>query len=128
MSSPCPDSPHLGDDAPGHAEDGREAPVPGLALDDVVAVVAVAGEAERRVQQLRGELLAVVVQQRAVHAVTWTPGVTLATVEIQTKVRGNFAITEKAPTMAFSLFNAPTSALTFKIILRHYAKQVVWLV
>ena len=78
-SSPCPDSPHLGYDAPGHAEDGGEAPVPGLALDDVVAVVAVAGEAERRVEQLRAELLAVVVQQRAVHAVTWTPGVTLHT-------------------------------------------------
>ena len=77
VSSPCPDCPHLGDDAPGHAEDGREAPVPGLALDDVVAVVAVAGEAERRVQQLRAELLAVVVQQRAVDAVTWKPGVTL---------------------------------------------------
>ena len=78
-SSPCPDSPHLGYDAPGHAEDGGEAPVPGLALDDVVAVVAVAREAERRVEQLRAELLAVVVQQRAVHAVTWTPGVTLHT-------------------------------------------------
>ena len=31
-------------------------------------------------------------------------------------------ITEKAPTRAFSWLNAPTSAFTFKTLLRHYAK------
>ena len=44
---------------------------------------------------------------------------TLATVvvwvvELQTKVREDFTITEKAPTNVFSLLKAPT---------RHYAKQ-----
>ena len=32
-------------------------------------------------------------------------------------------ITEKAPTRAFSWLKAPTSAFTFKTLLRHYAKQ-----
>ena len=31
-------------------------------------------------------------------------------------------ITEKAPTRAFSWLKAPTSAFTFKTLLRHYAK------
>ena len=35
-----------------------------------------------------------------------------------------FTITEKAPTRAFSWLKAPTSAFTFKTLLRHYAKQV----
>ena len=34
-----------------------------------------------------------------------------------------FNITQRAGT--FSLLNAPTSALTFKTLLRHYAKQVL---
>ena len=34
-----------------------------------------------------------------------------------------FTITEKAPTRAFSWLKAPTSAFTFKSLLRHYAKQ-----
>ena len=34
-----------------------------------------------------------------------------------------FTITEKAPTRAFSWLKAPTSAFTFKTLLRHYAKQ-----
>ena len=34
-------------------------------------------------------------------------------------------ITEKAPTRAFSWLKAPTSAFTFKTLLRHYAKQVL---
>ena len=34
-------------------------------------------------------------------------------------------ITEKAPTRAFSLLKAPTSAFTFKTLLRHYAKQAL---
>ena len=33
-----------------------------------------------------------------------------------------FTITEKAPTRAFSWFKVPTSAFTFKTLLRHYAK------
>ena len=33
-----------------------------------------------------------------------------------------FVITEKAPTRAFSWLKAPTSAFTFKTLLRHYAK------
>ena len=32
-------------------------------------------------------------------------------------------IPEKAPTMAFSWLKAPTSAFTFKSLLRHYAKH-----
>ena len=42
-------------------------------------------------------------------------------VELQTKVREDFTITEKAPTRAFSWFKAPTSAFTFKTVLRHFA-------
>ena len=34
-----------------------------------------------------------------------------------------FTISEKAPTRACSWLKAPTSALTFKTLLRHYAKQ-----
>ena len=34
-------------------------------------------------------------------------------------------ITEKAPTRAFSWLKAPTSAFTFKTLLRHYAKWVL---
>ena len=36
-----------------------------------------------------------------------------------------FTITEKAPTRAFSWVTAPTSALTFKTLLRHYAKRAL---
>ena len=36
-----------------------------------------------------------------------------------------FTITEKAPTRAISWLNAPTSAFTFKTLLRHYAKQTL---
>ena len=42
--------------------------------------------------------------------------------EPQTKVRDDFTITEKTPTMAFSWLKAPTSTFTFKILLRHFAK------
>ena len=38
------------------------------------------------------------------------------------KVPEDFTITEKAPTRALSWLNAPTSAFTFKTLLRHYAK------
>ena len=34
-------------------------------------------------------------------------------------------ITEKAPTRAFSCLKAPTSAFTFKTLLRHYAKRAL---
>ena len=34
-------------------------------------------------------------------------------------------ITENAPTRAFSWLKAPTSAFTFKTLLRHYAKRVL---
>ena len=43
-------------------------------------------------------------------------------VELQIKVHEDFTITEKAPTRAFSWLKAPTSAFTFKALLRHYAK------
>ena len=36
-----------------------------------------------------------------------------------------FVITEKAPTRAFSWLKAPSSAFTFKTLLRHYAKQAL---
>ena len=36
-----------------------------------------------------------------------------------------FTITEKAPTRAFSCLKAPTSAFTFKTLLRHYAKRAL---
>ena len=34
-------------------------------------------------------------------------------------------ITEKAPTRAFSWLKVPTSAFTFKTLLRHYAKRAL---
>ena len=34
-------------------------------------------------------------------------------------------ITEKAPTRAFSWLKAPTSAFTFKTLLRHYAERAL---
>ena len=36
-----------------------------------------------------------------------------------------FTITEKAPIMAFSWLKTPTSAFTFKTLLRHYAKRAL---
>ena len=36
-----------------------------------------------------------------------------------------FTITEKAPTRAFSWLKVPTSAFTFKTLLRHYAKRAL---
>ena len=48
---------------------------------------------------------------------------TLWTLELQTKVREHFTILEKAPTRAFTWLKAPTSAFTFKTLLRHYAKR-----
>ena len=37
----------------------------------------------------------------------------------------SFTITEKAPTRAFSWLKVPSSTFTFKILLRHYAKQAL---
>ena len=42
--------------------------------------------------------------------------------ELQTKIREYFTITEEAPIWAFSCLKAPTSAFTFKALLRHYTK------
>ena len=44
--------------------------------------------------------------------------------ELQTKVREDFTITEKASTRAFSWLEAPTNAFTFNTLLRHYAEWV----
>ena len=41
------------------------------------------------------------------------------------EARDDFTITEKAPTRAFSWLKAPTSAFTFKTLLRHYAKRAL---
>ena len=48
---------------------------------------------------------------------------TCSPLELQTKVREDFTITEKASTRAYSWLKAPlsTSALSFKTLLRHYA-------
>ena len=43
--------------------------------------------------------------------------------ELQTKVRKEFTITEEATTRAFSWLKPPTSVYTFGILLRHYAKR-----
>ena len=42
-------------------------------------------------------------------------------VELQMNLREVFTITEKIPTRAFSWLKVPTSAFTFKTLLRHYA-------
>ena len=46
-----------------------------------------------------------------------------APIELEMKVREDFTIMDKAPTMAFSLLKVPTSAFTFMTLLRHYANQ-----
>ena len=45
--------------------------------------------------------------------------------DIQTKAIRRFVITEKAPTRAFSVLKAATTAFTFKTLLRHYAKRAL---
>ena len=45
--------------------------------------------------------------------------------ELQTKVREDVTITEKASTRAFSGLKAPTSSFTFKTLLRQYAKRAL---
>ena len=46
-----------------------------------------------------------------------------STVKRSTGSTTGCTITEKAPTRAFSWLKAPTSAFTFKTLLRHYAKR-----
>ena len=46
---------------------------------------------------------------------------------LQTKALQRFVITEKAPTRAFSLLRAASTAFTFETLLRHYAKQALTL-
>ena len=49
-----------------------------------------------------------------------------AATRVSNKVTRRFPkITEKAPTRAFSWLKAPTSAFTFKTLLRHYAKRAL---
>ena len=45
--------------------------------------------------------------------------------ELRAKVREDFTITEKACTRTFSWLKVPTSAFTFKTLLRHYAKRAL---
>ena len=54
------------------------------------------------------------------HSLVLRPALQLAT-----RVREDFTITEKAPTRAFSYLKAATTAFTFKTLLRHYAKRVL---
>ena len=44
---------------------------------------------------------------------------------LQTRVREDFTITEKAPSRAFSCLKAPTSGFTSKTLRRHYAKRAL---
>ena len=53
---------------------------------------------------------------------TWTWTWQRSTLELQTINRRSCTTTENAPTRAFSWLKAPTSAFTFKTLLRHYAK------
>ena len=46
-------------------------------------------------------------------------------VELENNFCIGFTITEKAPTRAFSCLKVPTSAFTFKTLVRHYAKQAL---
>ena len=52
--------------------------------------------------------------QRSRSVVSWWPVESLP--ELQTKVREDIKITQKAPSRAFSWFKAPTSAFTFKTL------------
>ena len=52
-------------------------------------------------------------------------GVGTSAVKVSIGSTTGCAITEKAPTRAFSWLKAPTSAFTYKTLLRHYAKRVL---
>ena len=43
--------------------------------------------------------------------------------EVHTKIPEDFTITEKAPTRAFSWLEAPTSAFTFKTLIREHTSM-----
>ena len=55
----------------------------------------------------------------------WCPAACVCRLELQTKVPEDFTITEKVPTRAFSWLKVPTSAFTFKTLLRHHAKRAL---
>ena len=52
-------------------------------------------------------------------------GVLLSAVKRSIGSTTGCTITEKAPTRAFSWLKAPTSAFTFKTLLRHYARRAL---
>ena len=52
-------------------------------------------------------------------------GWALSAVKLSIGSTSGCTITEKTPTRAFSWLKAPTSAFTFKTLLRHYAKQAL---
>ena len=56
-----------------------------------------------------------------------TTDIILQHVQLLLSAIRRFVITEKAPTRAFSWLKAPTSAFTFKTLLRHYAKWALTL-
>ena len=45
--------------------------------------------------------------------------------ELQTNLRKDFMITEKAPARAFFLLESAISTFTFQTLLRHYAKRTL---
>ena len=47
------------------------------------------------------------------------------TLELQTNLRKDFTITEKAPARAFFLLESAISTFTFQTLLRHYADAKV---
>ena len=129
----------------GPREGGRLVTVPGGPAEPAVA--GVAGEAAQLLEAAAGELvregrrrqqprhlvqprqqqLLLLVEEgvggpRPELGVTWRTGeVTSAS---KSSIR-RFVIMEKAPTRAFSWLKAATTALTFKTLLRHYAKRTL---
>ena len=59
------------------------------------------------------------------HFIVLPVPVCVCKLELEKKVREVFTIAEKARTRAFSWLKAPTSAFTFKTLLKHYAKRVL---
>ena len=52
-------------------------------------------------------------------------GMMACTLELQKKVREDFTIMKKTRTLAYSWLKAPSSAFTFRTLLRHYAKRAL---
>ena len=71
--------------------------------------------------ELRPAAMQHIAQHLLLHSNTATPPP--PTLVLQTINQRSCTITEKAPTRAFSMLKAATTALTFKNLLRHYAKQ-----